>query len=117
MNRNAKYRARALRRMSTPAEQVLWEHLRDRRIDGVKFRRQHPVGPFYVDFCAPSIRLVVEADGEYHAWQREHDRRRDAWLRVFSFEVLHVSNDEILGNTANVIARIRTAITRARGGL
>ena len=113
MDRNAKYRARALRRASTPAERALWEVLRDRRLDGVKFRRQHPVGAFFVDFCAPSIGLVVEADGPYHAFRREHDRRRDAWLRALLFDVVHLTNDEILQDTERAIARIRAAIASA----
>src|SRR3972149_1834779 len=74
-------RARQLRRPLTPAEQVLWQHLRNRNFGG-KFRRQRPIGPFIVDFCCDEARLVVELDGEshHHAVQRERDDLRTEWL-------------------------------------
>jgi very-short-patch-repair endonuclease len=70
-----KQRARELRRDSTKAETLLWAQLRDRRLNGYKFRRQHPIGPFFADFACIEHRLVVEVDGESHDWTYE----RDAW--------------------------------------
>jgi very-short-patch-repair endonuclease len=61
--------ARDLRIRQTAAEVMLWEALRNRRLDGVKFRRQHPVGPFVIDFCCPERRLAIEVDGGIHAAQ------------------------------------------------
>ena len=110
---NSTYRARALRRSATPAEQVLWEHLRDRRLDGVKFRRQHPIGPYYADFCAVGIRLVVEADGAHHFPRSDYDRARDEWLREGRYAVLRLTNREILEDIDGALARVRAAVRRA----
>jgi very-short-patch-repair endonuclease len=65
--------ARELRTRQTPAESILWDALRGRRLAGLKFRRQHPIGTFVVDFCCPDRRLAIELDGPVHAEQREHD--------------------------------------------
>src|SRR6267143_1179263 len=70
--------ARAFRRTSSVTEDLLWQMLRDRKLDGLKFRRQVPMGPYILDFLCLRHRLVVEADGPFH--DPEHDARRDAWL-------------------------------------
>ena len=62
-----KNRARELRSNQTDVEAKLWRHLRDRQVFGAKFRRQHPIGPYIVDFCCPTVRLIVELDGGQHA--------------------------------------------------
>src|SRR5258708_39510250 len=72
-------RARELRENSTDAEHRRWSALRDRRLRGYRFRRQHPIGEFIVDFACTRHSLVVEADGGQHA-ENEADRRRPAWL-------------------------------------
>jgi very-short-patch-repair endonuclease len=72
--------ARELRARETSVEDVLWEELRGRRLDGMKFRRQHPIGAFVADFCCTECRLVIELDGGIHAEQREHDAEREAIL-------------------------------------
>lgn len=107
---NSTYRARELRRSATPAEEVLWEHLRDRRLHSVKFRRQHAIGPYYADFCAVAIRLVVEADGAYHVRASRSDRARDEWLHAAGYVVLRLTNAEITGDIIRALARIRVAI-------
>jgi len=68
-------RARYLRKNATPAEQKLWRHLRNREIAGYKFRRQHPVGPYVLDFYCPAARLAIEVDGSGHSFSpgQEHD--------------------------------------------
>jgi len=79
-------RARQLRREQTPAEALLWGHLRNRRLKGLKFRRQHPVGRFVADFYCAQHRLIVELDGAVHQRQREYDDlrteelERERWL-------------------------------------
>lgn len=108
--RQQTFRARALRRHATAAERVLWERLRDRRLDGVKFRRQTPLGPYFADFFSEEIGLVVEADGPQHLPPPEHDRVRDDWLRLAGLEVLRIPNAEILHRTERVVERIRRAI-------
>ena len=70
-------RARELRRKATPAEAILWEALRAGRLDGLKFRRQHAIGRFILDFYCATHRLCVEVDGEVHEKQRERDMARD----------------------------------------
>src|SRR5262245_48108386 len=90
------YRARQLRRTSTPAEQVLWSLLRGRRLSGAKFRRQQPLGPFIADFYCAAASLVVEADGSSHVPRSEHDAARDAFLRACGIRILRLSNREIL---------------------
>jgi very-short-patch-repair endonuclease len=71
-------RARELRRDNSRAERKVWELLRDRRLTGVKFRRQHPIGPYFADFACISRKLVIEIDGDHHAFQVEADGRRTA---------------------------------------
>lgn len=69
-------RARELRKQTTPAEKILWEQLRNRRLNGIKFRRQHPLGKYIVDFYSPAHRLVIEIDGEFHRYQVDQDQAR-----------------------------------------
>jgi very-short-patch-repair endonuclease len=91
-------RARELRRDGSRAEKICWELLRNRRIAGVKFRRQHPIGPFFADFACISRKLVIEIDGEHHAFQIDADAQRtktmerDGW-RVVRFWATHVVAD------------------------
>lgn len=79
--RDVRDRSRALRKAMTPTERRLWRVLRGRPND-LRFRKQHPCGPYTLDFFCPAVGLVVEVDGENHArgTQPEHDARRDAWL-------------------------------------
>ena len=88
--------ARHLRQRLTPAEEVLWRSLRDRRFDGLKFRRQHPVGPFVLDFCCADVRLSVEVDGPVHDQQTNQDEERARLLADRGYRVLRVRNDEVL---------------------
>jgi 5-methyltetrahydrofolate--homocysteine methyltransferase len=102
--------ARELRGRETVAEDLLWRALRDRRLDGFKFRRQHPVGRFVVDFCCLERRLAIEVDGEIHASQREHDAERDAILAGGGLRVLHIPNAEVQTEFHRVLAKIRAAL-------
>ncbi len=99
-------RARAMRRESTEAEVRLWVYLRDGRLDGLKFRRQVPIGRYIVDFVCFGRRLIVEVDGGQHA-DNAHDRARDADLRARGFRVLRFWNTEALSNTEGVLEAIR----------
>lgn len=103
--------ARAQRRHATEAERVLWSALRDRRLCGLKFRRQVPLGPFIVDFYCAETRLVVEADGGGHGGLR--DGQRDAALRDAGFTVLRFWNSDIIGNRPAVLQSIAA---QAKGG-
>jgi very-short-patch-repair endonuclease len=101
--------ARALRRDPTPAERKPWQSLRGRRLDGLQFRRQHPLGPFILDFCCPAHRLVVEVDGDVHAEQVEYDADRTQHLERFGYRVLRVRNDEVLTDMPAVLEQIKSA--------
>lgn len=105
--------ARGQRRSPTLAEEALWRDLRARRLDGLKFRRQTPIGSYVVDFVCFEARLIVELDGPPHddLAAQEHDARRDAWLRSQGFRILRFSNDIILGGAGEVVLQaIRRAI-------
>ena len=98
--------ARALRRSAPSTERFLWRLLRDRILEGLKFRRQAPMGPYMVDFVCLRHRLVVEADGPFH--DAAHDAERDAWLARNGFCVLRISNTEVSRDV--VIPRILAAV-------
>jgi len=108
-----KDRARNLRRRSTDAERLLWRHLRDRQLAGIKFRRQHPFGKFVVDFVCLEHRLIVEVDGGQHATRQRSDSDREAFLMRQGDRVLRFWNNEVLGNTPGVL---ETIVGAARSG-
>ncbi len=103
--------ARRLRRTMTPAERLLWEQLRARRLQGLYFRRQHPLGPFILDFCCPAAKLVVEVDGAVHdaVAQAAYDLLRTERLRDDGYTVLRFRNEEVEANLAAVLHRIAHA--------
>jgi very-short-patch-repair endonuclease len=101
-------RARALRNNPTATERVLWDRLRQRKLGGLKFRRQAAVGPYILDFLCLRHRLVVEADGPFHDPAR--DTVRDDWLTAQGFRVLRFSNSEIHNSPDQVADRILAAI-------
>ncbi len=105
-------RAKSLRSKQTDAEQRLWYHLRAGRFLGLKFKRQHPIGPYIVDFACLTHRLIVEADGGQHNESRT-DLARDKFLKQQGFHVLRCWNDEVLKNTDAVLERIRLAVGEA----
>ena len=102
---NQRSRARAMRGAPTDAELRLWRLLRDRRLDGLKFRRQVPVGPYIVDFLCVGSRLIVEADGSQHAESRR-DEVRDASLASQGWKVLRFWNLDVLQNRESVLDTI-----------
>ena len=102
--------ARDLRRSQTNAERKLWSLLRDRRLAGFKFRRQHPLGPFIVDFCCTEAKVIVELDGGQHALTRDDDATRSCYLAGQGYRVLRFWNNEVLGNTSGVLERIVEAL-------
>jgi very-short-patch-repair endonuclease len=101
--------ATELRRNTTDAERRLWAALRDRRLAGYKFRRQHPIGPFIVDFACTRHGLIVEADGGQHQ-EDPCDARRTAWLESRGWRVLRFWNNDILANTEGVVSTILEAL-------
>ncbi len=100
--------ARALRRDQTDAELCLWQFLRDRQLGNCKFRRQVPVGPYFLDFYCCEKKLAVELDGGGHAddLQMVHDAQRDAFLRRAGIRVLRYWNNQMLHETKDVLEDI-----------
>jgi very-short-patch-repair endonuclease len=96
--------ARRLRRDQTDAERVLWFRLRDRRLNGLKFKRQVPVGKYIVDFCCADARLIVELDGGQHATRDETNRT--AVVESMGYLVLRFWNNDVLKNTEGVLEEI-----------
>ncbi|MCA3554591.1 MAG: DUF559 domain-containing protein [Aestuariivirga sp.] len=107
-------RARRLRRIDTECERRLWAKLRDRRLNGFKFVRQLPVGPFVADFACREVMLIVEVDGATHSTAEEHsyDARRTVYLEANGWRVLRVRNDDVLRNIDDVLEGIVTAVVR-----
>ncbi len=95
------------RKEPTPAEQHLWERLRGKRIDGFKFRRQHAIDRFIVDFYCREAKLIIEVDGPIHAYTAEQDSIRTEILEGLGFRMIRFSNDEVLTTTDRVIAEIQ----------
>ncbi len=106
----SKARARRLRRDSTDAEQALWSRLRDRRLGGVRFRRQAPIGPYITDFVSHERKLIVELDGGQHADRRAYDARRTRWLESRGYTVLRFWNDDVLLRPTSVLEAIALAL-------
>ena len=94
----------------TDAERLLWRHLRAGRLDGVKFRRQHPVSGYVADFCAYSRGLIIELDGGQHADQVAYDARRSEALSRKGYRVIRFWDNEVLTNMEGVLEAIRTAL-------
>lgn len=103
-------RARELRHMQTPEEVKLWSRLRNHQLAGVGFRRQHAVGNFIVDFCAPSAKLVVELDGSQHSETENQDEERTTFLNSKGYRVIRFSNFEINEDIDAVLRKIHSAI-------
>jgi very-short-patch-repair endonuclease len=95
--------AKNLRKKSTDAERKLWAHLRAKRLEGYKFRRQEPIGNYVVDFVCFENRVVIEIDGSQHATEKEKDSKRSKWLESRGFKVLRFWNNEVLRNIEGVL--------------
>ncbi len=99
--------SKALRKRPTKAEQLLWRNLRMRQMEGLKFRRQQPIGNYIVDFVCFENRIIIEVDGGQHADEEKKDRERDLYFQINNFMVLRFWNNEVLQNTPGVIEKIR----------
>jgi very-short-patch-repair endonuclease len=106
-----KDRARAMRRAMTEPETRLWLELRDRRLQGVKFSRQVVIGSFIADFCARSVKLIVEVDGDTHA-DAAHDGRTAA-LEAKGYRVIRFGNNDVIGKLEGVLQTLITVLEAA----
>lgn len=109
-----KARAAELRKRMTQAEKVLWQQVRNRKVGGLKFRRQHPVDIFILDFYCHERRLAIEVDGEIHNQkdQMEWDESRTFGLNEFGIQILRCSNDDVISHTERVVDSIKEFVKR-----
>jgi very-short-patch-repair endonuclease len=107
-------RARSMRRALTPPELALWSQIKGRKLGGIAFRRQHPVGLYILDFYCAAARLAVEIDGYSHGvgGAAAHDVRRDVWLRTQNIETLRLSASDALDDLDAVLATILAEVRR-----
>lgn len=104
------HQAGELRKQTTPAETKLWAYLRLMRADGVRFRRQHAIGAFIADFCAPRKKIIIELDGSQHLEQEAYDQERTQYLESQGYKVVRFWNSDVTNNVEGVIVSIVEAL-------
>jgi very-short-patch-repair endonuclease len=104
--------ARKLRKSETDAERKIWQQLRNRNLNGTKFRRQHPVGPYVVDFICINGKLIIELDGSLHQQQLTYDAQRTKFLEQAGYRVMRFWDNDVLLNTESVMQAIFDALVR-----
>ena len=107
-------KARLLRKNMTAAEKTLWIYLQNKKFEGYKFRRQHPLHLFIVDFYCHELGLIIEVDGAYHETkeQEEEDEKRTELLKFQGLTVIRFTNDEVLADIDSVLTKIKNAIKK-----
>lgn len=111
-SRAVRAQAKELRKEQTPAEAMLWRVLRQRAVNGLKFRRQHPLDGFILDFFCPEARLCVELDGGIHDARQERDAARTEQLQARGLRVIRFRNEEVEDDLPSVLRRIARAAAR-----
>jgi very-short-patch-repair endonuclease len=106
--------AKRLRRNQTDAERVLWFHLRDRRLRGLKFKRQVPIDRYIADFCCTEARLVIELDGGQHATRTSEDANRTRILGAMGYLVLRFWNNDVMQNIDGLLEEILSTLEQHR---
>ncbi len=106
----AKNLAKRLRKQPTDAEKRLWYFLHKKQLDGLRFKRQEPIGKFVADFVCPPLKLVVEVDGGQHGVAVGKDAARTAWLEAQGYIVIRFWNNEVMNNIEGVLATIREEV-------
>ena len=114
LNDSEKLRIYEFRDNPTPAEAVVWEMVRNKQLNGYKFRRQHKIGQFIVDFYCHKAGLVIEVDGDVHAKREIEDNVRTDWLNTIGLKVLRFTNDEVLNERQVVKDKILATLTTGR---
>ena len=107
MGSNLTELAKNLRKKSTDTENYLWLFLKNRQIEGIKFRRQEPLGRFILDFVSYDRKIVIEVDGGQHNLDKDKDRARDRWLKSQGYEVIRFWDHDVLENKDVVLEVIR----------
>ena len=106
--------AREMRKNPTEPEALLWLWLRNRSFGDYKFRRQHPVGGYILDFYCAELKLAIELDGQYHDFVADYDEMRTAYLRRQGIEVLRIANNELMKDSDSVNDTIQWAINKRK---
>lgn len=110
----ARVRAKSLRQDMSPPERLLWSRLRKSQLAGLRFRKQHPIGPFIADFYCHDARLVVEIDGPTHAGAHAlDDVKRDEWMHARGVRVLRIPSAEVFSNLHGVLSTIALVAKRS----
>ncbi len=110
MVREPRQFARNLRKAPTSAEDVLWQALRGRRFQGLKFKRQVPLLNYTIDFVCVERKLIVEVDGKQHDWYAEYDARRTAEIESHGFAIIRVTNGDVMNDLDSVLMKIVRAV-------
>ncbi len=102
--------AREHRKSPTKSEKILWKALRGKKLDGVKFRRQQPIGVYIADFYSSAYRLIVEVDGSIHDTQQEADAERDEIMKTLGLNILHLPAELVENDLGSALEKIRERI-------
>jgi very-short-patch-repair endonuclease len=99
----SKYLVRDKRHEPTPTEAIIWKHLRQHQQDGLRFRRQHPIGQYFVDFYCPAAKLAIEIDGGIHQTTQTEDAQRQQYIESVGIAIIRFSTQQVLSNPIRVI--------------
>lgn len=103
-------RAKSMRQQPVAMEKLFWSFVRNRKLDGYKFKRQYLVGRYIVDFVCPEEKLIIELDGPFHARRKSYDEERDMFLRSRGFRVIRLTNDDFADDAAVALAMVVYAL-------
>jgi very-short-patch-repair endonuclease len=113
-HRQSTIRARELRQSQTEAEKIIWHHLKAKRFFGHKFKRQHPIGPYFPDFVCLERKLVIEIDGGQHS-ENKKDVVRTKFLENEGYTVIRFWNNDVLGNIDGLLSSLSLTLSRKAG--
>lgn len=102
--------ARQMRCNLTPSEKIMWQHLRNKKIEGNRFRSQHPIYRYILDFYCPCKSLAIEIDGDIHKLRKDYDEYRDEYLQSVGIKTLRFENSEVHQNIQKVISKIKDTL-------
>ncbi len=109
-------KAERLRNNMTTPESILWEAVKGNKVEGYKFRRQHPIHLYIADFYCHKLKLVIEIDGEYHnsETQLKKDQERTSYLNAQGIQIIRFTNSEVINNLNEVINKIKEVINKIK---
>lgn len=110
---NSEHKRKQLRRNSTEAEKKLWQYLRNKQFEGLKFYRQYGIGNYIVDFYSPSLKLVIELDGSQHFTPdaQEYDKIREYFMKSLGIKTIRFNNNDVMKNIEGILESIRKETT------